>query len=356
MVKTLQVSLEERSYPIVIGEGILAEVGKRIKAKRALLVTDKNVAAHWLNVVQTSLETNGIRTEIFTLPAGEATKSFTQLERLLDAMLRTKPDRHTPVIALGGGVVGDLAGFAASVLLRGVPFIQIPTTLLSMVDSSVGGKTGINTLQGKNLVGSFYQPQQVLIDTEVLTTLPPREMRAGFAEVIKYGCIADAEFFATLERQGMSDLPAAIAVSCQTKAAIVSQDEREEKDLRALLNFGHSFGHAIEAECNYDGTVLHGEAVAIGMVMASELSVRLGLLNAKYAARIKAVIASSGLPITPKEIAKHWKIDALIDRMKSDKKAAQGLIKLVLLDGIGSAIVSTQATEKEIRQLWSEFV
>jgi 3-dehydroquinate synthase len=355
MNNTIQVALGERSYPIVIGNGLLADINKHIKPKRVLVVTDANVAKLWLPTLLASLEKNGTATAVFTLPAGEATKSFAHLEALMQWLLEQKPDRHTPLIALGGGVVGDITGFAASILLRGVPLIQIPTTLLAMVDSSVGGKTGINTAQGKNLIGSFYQPQQVLMDTATLATLPEREIHAGFAEVIKYGCIADAKFFATLEKHGMRDLPSAIATSCNIKAAIVGQDEREEKDQRALLNFGHSFGHAMEAECGYDGKLLHGEAVAVGMVMAAELSVRLGLCPPKYPARIKALNSANGLPVSPKEIRKHWNVDALLNRMRGDKKNADGKIKLILLKGIGKAVVSTQASEHDLRQLWSDF-
>ncbi len=354
-MKTLTVELGERSYPLVIGEGILSQLGELLDGTRkALVVSDENVADLWLRPVLESLEDAGISAQHFVVAAAEASKSFSSLEGLMEMLLEARPDRKTAVVALGGGVVGDLAGFAASILLRGVPFVQVPTTLLAMVDSSVGGKTGINMLQGKNLVGSFYQPKLVLMDVAVLATLPERELRAGFAEIVKYGCIQNAEFFAWLEMNGAKVLARdktalghALEVSCMAKAAIVGRDEREESGLRALLNFGHSFGHALEAECGY-GTLLHGEAVSIGMVMAAALSARLGLCDHSAADRIKALLNAAGLPVKPPGL----EVDALIDRMKQDKKVQDGKMQLILLKGIGDAIISAQATEEQLRELW----
>lgn len=386
----ITVSLGSRSYPILIGEGLLAQLGALLRQhakniNQALLVTDEHVAAHWLRPVLDALEAADINTQYFVIAPGEASKSFASLDYLLDSMLESRPDRQTAILALGGGVVGDLAGFAASILLRGVPFIQIPTTLLAMVDSSVGGKTGINAPQGKNLIGSFYQPSLVVMDTSTLATLPERELRSGMAEVIKYGCISNSPFtgesqrpqgnavgehpptnslrslappqggsgfFEWLEQTGMRDLATAIETSCRIKAEIVGQDEREESGQRALLNFGHSFGHALEAECGYDGTLLHGEAVAIGMVMAAELSAQLGYCNADIPPRIRALLKQSGLPVSPRDIRAEWKLENLINRMKSDKKNQSGKINLILLRNLGEAFICSDVTEDQLRDLW----
>lgn len=357
MTEFVTVSLSDRSYNIEIAEGLLANAGQSIEAalqcKRGFVVTDTEVAKHWLPVFMASV---AFPCEVVILPAGEASKSFSQLESLLAKLLVQKPDRYTPLIALGGGVVGDITGFAASILLRGVPFVQIPTTLLAMVDSSVGGKTGINTAQGKNLIGSFYQPSLVLMDTNVLQTLPPREVQAGYAEIVKYGCMMNAEFFTWLETHKMQDLPHAIAVSCRSKAEIVSQDERETEGLRALLNFGHSFGHAMEAECGYDGTLLHGEAVAIGMVMAAELSEHIGLCHKGSCERIRALLAASGLRTHPLEIKAEWNLDAIIRRMQADKKNKDSKIKLILLESIGKALVTDAVEENVLRACWQRFL
>jgi 3-dehydroquinate synthase len=253
-------------------------------------------------------------------------------------------------------VVGDITGFAASILLRGVPFVQIPTTLLAMVDSSVGGKTGINTTQGKNLIGSFYQPSLVIMDTRLLTTLPRREQQAGFAEIVKYGCIMDAAFFARLEESGIDSLTESIATSCRLKAEIVAQDEKETSDIRALLNFGHSFGHALEAECGYDGTLLHGEAVAIGMVMAATLSEQRGYCPQGIAARIETLLRKQGLHTRPTAVRSEWNLEALIQRMRSDKKNIHQRFKLILLREIGQAFVTTEITESELTRCWEEFL
>lgn len=357
MTELVMVALAERSYSIEIAEGLLEDAGKRIQEllhpKRTFIVTDETVAKHWLPRLVASLT---FPYEVFILPAGEGSKSFTQLHHLLEGILKHKPDRHTPLIALGGGVIGDITGFAASILLRGVPFVQIPTTLLAMVDSSVGGKTGINTPQGKNLVGSFYQPSLVLMDTQVLKTLPQREVQAGYAEIVKYGCIMDAPFFAWLETNGLNYLPQAIATSCRAKASIVAQDERETGDLRALLNFGHTFGHAMEAECGYDGSLLHGEAVAIGMVMAAELSETLGICPEGTYLRIQTLLASAGLRISPLQIRHQWDISALISRMKSDKKNKDSKIRLILLRTLGEAFVTDNVTEAQLEACWQRFL
>ncbi len=323
-----------RSYPIHIGSGLLAKVSKLIDTKRAIIVTDENVAEHWLDSLQDHTTFN---TDTIVLPAGEASKSFELLEILLNELLALEPDRNTTLIAFGGGVVGDITGFAASILMRGVPFVQIPTTLLSQVDSSVGGKTGINTDAGKNLVGSFYQPQAVIIDTDTLSTLPARELRAGFAEVIKASVVNNAEFFRWLETNHkavlaleLEPLTHAISESVKIKAAIVEQDEREG-GIRAMLNLGHTFGHALEAEFDYDGTLVHGEAVAIGMAMAFAHSA-----PETDTARLNQLLTQSGLPTQPPE----WPdSEALVEHMKHDKKADDGKITLILVRSIGECYI-----------------
>lgn len=353
---TVTVNLGARSYDIIIGRGLIARAGDFIapilKQKRVFVVTDSHVATHYLKPLVSALGQHGIKTDHVIVPAGEASKNFGHLSRVLDAMLSAKCERKTMIVALGGGVVGDLAGFAASILLRGVDFIQIPTTLLSQVDSSVGGKTGINTLAGKNLVGSFHQPRLVLADTDTLATLPQREVLAGYAEVAKYGLINDEPFFAWLEANAATALDLksndqtalshAIATSCRAKAKIVSADEKES-GVRALLNLGHTFGHALEAELGYGDGLLHGEAVAIGMALAFDLSVRLGLCPAADASRVKAHMSNIGLPVSPPKMGVRGKItpDALIAHMALDKKVQDGAITFILARGIGDAFVTT---------------
>ena len=277
----LTVDLGDRSYDIHVGEGLLERTGELLRhilpIPSVLIVTDKTVADLHLGTLQAALDKSDIKYQTVVLPAGEQTKSFKELEALLETLLAYKPERNTTLIAFGGGVIGDITGFAASILLRGVPFIQIPTTLLAMVDSSVGGKTGINTKYGKNLVGTFYQPKCVLADISLLKTLPKREFLAGYAEVVKYGFIQDATFFEELEKNASqlnnsAHLKHMIMTSCKAKADIVEKDEREG-GIRALLNLGHTFAHALEAEMGYDGRLLHGEAVAIGLVLAFSFSV-----------------------------------------------------------------------------------
>ena len=361
---SVPVALGERSYEILIGRGLLAQAGHFIlpvlTQKRAFIVTDANVAATYLGPLATTLSQSGIRTDHVIVPAGEASKDINRLAQVLDAMLAAKCERKTMIVALGGGVVGDLAGFAASILLRGVDFVQIPTTLLSQVDSSVGGKTGINTAAGKNLVGSFHQPRLVLADTETLSTLPRRELLAGYAEVAKYGLLGDAAFFAWLEQNAQTALSLnandqtalihAIATSCRAKAKIVAEDEKES-GARAFLNLGHTFGHALEAEMGYGGQLLHGEAVAIGMVLAFELSARMGVCSKDDAVRAKRHLASIGLPVSPPKTGPRGKItpEALMAHMAQDKKVADGKMTLVLARGIGQAFLSREVSEPALR-------
>jgi 3-dehydroquinate synthase len=349
----VRVELGERGYDILIGSGLIARAGELIapvlKQKRVFIVTDSNVAPRHLKPLSENLNQHGIKTDHVVVPAGEATKNFDHLSRVLDAMLAAKCERKTMIIALGGGVVGDLAGFAASILLRGVDFVQIPTTLLSQVDSSVGGKTGINTAAGKNLVGSFHQPRLVLADTDTLATLPRRELLAGYAEVAKYGLIDDAAFFAWLEQNAQAALTLdkaalsyAVSTSCRAKARIVGADEKES-GVRALLNLGHTFGHALEAEMGYGDSLLHGEAVAIGMVLAFELSARLGLCPAADAARARAHLAEAGLPVSPPKRGPKGAItpEKLIAHMAVDKKVQDGAITFILARGLGRAFITS---------------
>lgn len=347
---TVRVDLGARSYDIRVGPGLLADAGHHLKPllrrPRVVIVTDENVAAHHLEKLRSGLERAGITENSIILPPGEQTKDFANLAALLDRLLELEVERGDLVIAFGGGVIGDLTGFAASILRRGVDFVQIPTTLLAQVDSSVGGKTGINTRHGKNLVGSFHQPRLVLADTESLNSLPPREWRAGYAEVVKYGLIDDPEFFAWLEENGTNVLagdPAALAhavvTSCRAKARIVRADERESGQ-RALLNLGHTFGHALEAELGYSDRLLHGEAVAIGMQIAFDLSVSLGLCPAEDAERLRRHLAATGLAAHAGELGVALTPERLIDHMAQDKKARAGRITFVLTKGIGRAFLT----------------
>ncbi len=338
-----------KSYDIVIGQGILEQAGERLAAvlpsKRICIVTDENVAGLYLVPLMKTLEAAGFKAcPPIILPAGEATKNFEQLQSIIDKCLSYKLDRSATLAALGGGVVGDIAGFAAAMLMRGAGFAQIPTTLLAQVDSSVGGKTGINTKAGKNLVGAFYQPKIVLIDTGVLKTLPERELKAGYAEILKYALIDDPAFFDWLEENGASLLNGdadaqkyAIDKSCRAKAAIVAADADEKKDIRALLNLGHSFGHALEAIGGYDGRILHGEAVGIGCLLAFEYAQEHGPCPARDVERLRAHLQKTGLMTEPP-----FKVEAkeMFTRMQSDKKNRDGRIALVLVRGIGGAFVA----------------
>lgn len=358
-IRTVPVDLGDRSYAIRIGAGLIADAGKHVapllKQKRVIIVTDANVGKHYLAPLTESLKAAGINADAITLPAGEQTKSFTMLEQLTDQLLALRPERGTTLIALGGGVIGDITGFAASILMRGMPFIQIPTTLLAQVDSSVGGKTGINTKKGKNLIGSFYQPKLVLADTGALSTLPRRELLAGYAEVVKYGLIDQPDFFNWLEKNGAKMLAGdamllaeAVEISCKAKAGIVARDEKEA-DVRALLNLGHTFGHALEAETGYSDALLHGEAVAIGMVLAFGLSARMGLCTQADAARMRAHIQSVGLKTEPRDVRKDFDLEKLIAHMHLDKKVQDGKLTFVLARGIGKAFISQEVDIEQLR-------
>tara|TARA_R110002049_G_scaffold127650_4_gene284499 strand:- start:547 stop:1626 length:1080 start_codon:yes stop_codon:yes gene_type:complete len=342
-MKTLQVSLGERSYPIYIGGDLISQAAlltKHIKGKDVLVVTNTTVAPLYLQSVLDVL--SDYRCESVILPDGEQYKTLEVLNQVFTKLLEEKFSRQVTMIALGGGVVGDMTGFAAACYQRGVPFIQIPTTLLSQVDSSVGGKTAVNHVLGKNMIGAFYQPQCVIADTLTLTTLDDRQLSSGLAEVIKYGLINDPEFFAWLE-QNMSGLVArdqtllaeAIERSCQDKADVVASDELEQ-GVRALLNLGHTFGHAIETGMGY-GNWLHGEAIAVGMVMAADLSQRMGWIQESDVARIKALFVTAGLPVLAPE---GMTSEQFMTLMSVDKKVQDGRIRLVLLRGIGQAIIS----------------
>jgi 3-dehydroquinate synthase len=343
-MQTLHVHLGERSYPIHIGMGLLDQPDlllPHLQQKRAAVVTNTTVAPLYLDRFVATLQANGVAVMPIVLPDGEAYKNWETLNLIFDALLTQRAERKTTLIALGGGVIGDMTGFAAASYQRGVPFIQIPTTLLSQVDSSVGGKTGINHPLGKNMIGAFYQPKVVLADTGTLKTLPARELSAGLAEVIKYGLIWDAAFLAWLEAN-MDKLraldPAAIAHaiyrSCEIKAQVVSQDEREG-GIRAILNLGHTFGHAIETGMGY-GNWLHGEAVAAGMVMAAETSRRLGWLSEADVARTRALIRAAGLP----DVAPDLGVDRYLEYMGHDKKVEGGRMRFVLLKKLGEAVIT----------------
>ena len=341
----IPVSLGDRGYDVLIAPGLLADaaahLAPRANGRPLAIIADENVADH-LATFTASLDAAGLAWRARIIPAGEASKSWASLERITDQLLAWGVERRDHVIALGGGVIGDLVGFAAAILKRGVPFVQIPTTLLAQVDSSVGGKTGINTAAGKNLVGAFHQPALVLIDPLVLDTLPPRELRAGYAEVVKYGLIDDADFFAWCEANGAAllagdrDLRArAIARSVAAKARIVAADEHETNGIRALLNLGHTFGHALEAEAGYDGTLLHGEAVAAGCALAFAYSAEQGLCPAEDAARVAAHLRSVGLPDGLVASGVRAGGARLVEHMRHDKKASGGTLPFLLAQGIG---------------------
>jgi 3-dehydroquinate synthase len=361
----LRVELGARGYDILIGRGLLASAGDHLKPllkqPRAIVLTDRSVAELHLASLTRSLGDAEIACEPIVLPPGEQTKSFEYLEEVIDRLLAARIERSSLLIALGGGVIGDLTGFAASIVLRGIDFVQIPTTLLAQVDSSVGGKTGIDTRWGKNLVGSFHQPRLVLADIDTLATLPRRQVLAGYAEIVKYGLINDAAFFAWLEDHGSAlrdgDEAArqhAVKASCAAKARIVAGDERES-GARALLNLGHTFAHALEAECGYSDDLLHGEAVAIGLVMAFDLSARLGLCPTEDAARVERHLGAVGLPTEPTAIAgRVWNIERLIDHMRHDKKVQGGRITFVLARGIGQAFIARDIDLKEVSGLLEE--
>jgi 3-dehydroquinate synthase len=357
-VDTVNVALGDRSYPIHIGSGLLQRaelVRAHLAQPRVAIVTNDVVGPLYLDALGRALERAGVQALRVTLPDGEARKNWESLNRILDALLENRCERSTTVIALGGGVIGDLAGFAAAVFLRGVPFIQVPTTLLAQVDSSVGGKTGINHPLGKNMIGAFYQPKMVLADTDTLATLPARELAAGLAEVVKYGLILDRAFFdwleANMQRLTARDeqaLTYAIRRSCELKAEVVAGDERES-GARALLNLGHTFGHAIEAGLSY-GTWLHGEAVASGTVMAARLSHAMGMLDDADVARISALLQRAGLPVEAPALG----ADTYLDLMGMDKKVEGGKLRLILLRAIGQAYVSSDFPQAALRRVLGE--
>ena len=362
------VALGARSYDIHIGAGLLAETGRLVSAllpktapRRIAVVTDEHVAAIYYAGLAANLGAADLKPVPIVLPPGEQTKSFPQLERLIDALLTENVERGSLIIALGGGVIGDLTGFAAGVLKRGVDFVQVPTTLLAQVDSSVGGKTAVNTAHGKNLIGVFHQPRLVLADTSVLSTLPRRELLGGYAEVVKYGLLGDADFFSWLERYGAKALagePAAIthAVghSCAMKAAIVARDERETGD-RALLNLGHTFGHGLEAATLYSDRLLHGEGVALGCILAFKLSAKLGFSTRDDIARVERHFAQAGLWTRIAEIpGPKPEPGAILEHMRHDKKAQSGQLTFILARGIGHAFVSREVPEEAVRAVLEE--
>lgn len=360
---TVDVALGDRSYDIVIGRDVLASLGERIKAlrpgARIAIVTDRTVAKHWLGKIEESLKSAGIDSTAIVVGEGEASKTYPVLEQVCEGLIAAKIERNDLVLALGGGVIGDLAGFAAAIVRRGIDFVQVPTSLLAQVDSSVGGKTGINSPQGKNLVGAFHQPVLVVADTSVLDTLSPRQFRAGYAEVAKYGVLGDAAFFGWLEANhadifaGTAAREHAIATSCRAKAAIVARDERETGD-RALLNLGHTFGHALEAATGFSDRLFHGEGVSIGMVLAAEFSASLGMIPGDDAARVQRHLAAVGLPTHLQDIAGFRQegladADALMALMAQDKKVKRGKLTFILLEQIGRAVIANDVAPATVR-------
>lgn len=357
-MQTLTVALGERSYPIHIGAGLLSRaelIAAKLPQKKVAVVTNSTIAPLYLAPLRRVLEEHGVAVVPITLPDGEAHKTWETLNRIFDALLENHCERKTALIALGGGVIGDLAGFAAAVYQRGVSFIQVPTTLLAQVDSAVGGKTAINHPLGKNMIGAFHQPLAVITDTDTLATLPARELAAGIAEVVKYGLIRDRQFFEWLEqnvawlvKREAAALAYAIERSCVNKAEIVALDERES-GVRALLNFGHTFGHAIEAGLGFSAW-LHGEAVAAGMVLAARLSQRLGLITADDASRVSAIVAAAGLPTQAPDLG----LKRYLELMGHDKKVEGGRIRFILLKRIGEAFVSDRVPREALADVLGE--
>lgn len=361
----LRVALGDRSYDILVGPGLIAAAGAAIapliRRRQAVIVTDETVARHHLEPLRRSLAEHEIATRAVVLPPGEGTKDLAHFGRLVEDILACGIERGTLLAALGGGVVGDIAGLAAATLLRGIDFVQIPTTLLAQVDSSVGGKTAINTAAGKNLLGAFYQPRLVLADTASLATLPARELRAGYGEVVKYGLIRDADFFEWLELEGAAvralepaALTRAVLASCRMKAAIVAADEREEGE-RALLNFGHTFGHALEAETGFSDRLLHGEAVALGMALAFDFAVVLGLASGQDGDRVRRHLRASGLPTRLADLGLDEAArQRLLEHMGRDKKVRDGRITLILPRRIGEVFVTRDAPLDRLRTFLAE--
>jgi 3-dehydroquinate synthase len=366
----VNVALGTRSYDIVIGRGLLASLGTRIAALRpgakAVVVTDGNVARHHLDPAEAALRHAGVASSRVIVPPGEASKSYRVFEQVCEAVIASRIERGDLAIALGGGVIGDLTGFVAAVVRRGLDYVQVPTTLLADVDSSVGGKTAIDSAHGKNLIGAFHQPILVLADTALLDTLPEREFRAGYAELVKYGLLGDADFFCWLEKNwrevfaggnssGSFAREHAIAESCRAKAAIVARDERETGD-RALLNLGHTFGHALEAACGFSDRLLHGEAISAGMALAFEFSARRqGLLPMAEAKRVIGHLAEVGLPTRLQDIPGPLpSVDQLMDLIAQDKKVKRGMLTFILVRGIGSAFIEAGVDAREVRVFLSE--
>ncbi|MBS9716159.1 3-dehydroquinate synthase [Pseudohalocynthiibacter aestuariivivens] len=365
MHETLRVNLAERSYDIKIGTGLIVNAGAEISAyldrPRVAVLTDENVAAKHLEALRTGLTASGVDMVALTLPAGEATKSWPHFERSVEWLLEQKIERRDVVVAFGGGVIGDLAGFAAAVLRRGVRFVQIPTSLLAQVDSSVGGKTGINAPQGKNLIGAFHQPTLVLADIEVLGTLTPRDFLAGYGEVAKYGMLGDEAFFEWLEKNGPAlasgDMEArayAVKRSCEMKADIVERDETELGD-RALLNLGHTFCHALEAATGYSDRLFHGEGVAVGCALAFEVSARMGFCSQESPSRVRAHLKTMGMKTDLADIKGALPdAEALIALMRQDKKVVDGQIKFVMARAIGDAFVTSDVDLDIVKTVLSE--
>jgi 3-dehydroquinate synthase len=355
----VNVALDERSYDIIIGRGQLNSLGQRIAllrpGARAAIVTDETVARHHLAATQAALAAAGIGATSVTVPPGESSKSFPVFERVCEALISARIERADLVVALGGGVIGDLAGFAAAVVRRGLDYVQVPTTLLAQVDSSVGGKTAIDSKDGKNLVGAFHQPVLVVADTALLDTLPERQFRAGYAEIAKYGLIGDAAFFAWLEANwreifaGGAAREHAIAVSCRMKAAIVGRDERETGE-RALLNLGHTFGHALEAAAGFSDRLLHGEAISLGTVLAFAFSAKRGLLPTAEAERVERHLAAVGLPVRVASVAGGApSVDRLMELIAQDKKVKRGKLTFILARGIGASFIAPDVDAAEVR-------
>lgn len=355
---SVKVALGERSYDIVIGRGLLAVLGQKIAGLRptakAAIVTDETVAQHHLAATEAALAAADVASSRVIVPAGESSKSFLVLERVCEALISARIERADLVVALGGGVIGDLAGLAAALLRRGVDYVQVPTTLLAQVDSAVGGKTAIDSRQGKNLIGAFHQPVLVVADTALLDTLPARQFRAGYAEVAKYGLIADAGFFAWLETNwtdvfaGGGAREHAIAVSCRMKAAIVGRDEREDGE-RALLNLGHTFGHALEAAAGFSDRLLHGEAISLGMALAFAFSAERGLLPRAEAERVERHLAAVGLPVRVSGVCGPMPgADRLMELIAQDKKVKRGKLTFILARGIGASFIATDVDPADV--------
>jgi 3-dehydroquinate synthase len=355
----VNVALGERSYDIIIGRGQLALLGQRLVALRpgckAAIVSDETVVRHHLAATESALAASGIATTTVTVPPGEGSKSFAMLERVCEALISARIERADVVVALGGGVIGDLAGLAAALVRRGLDYVQLPTTLLAQVDSSVGGKTAIDSVHGKNLIGAFHQPVLVVADTALLDTLPLRQFRAGYAEIVKYGLIGDAAFFAWLEANwrelfaGGAAREHAIAVSCRMKAAIVARDERETGE-RALLNLGHTFGHALEAAAGFSDRLLHGEAIALGMALAFAFSAKRGLLPWSEAERVERHLATVGLPVRVSSVPGGLPDgDRLMELIAQDKKVKRGKLTFILARGIGASFIAPDVDATEVR-------